>query len=530
MALRSWSCVTFALWAGARMLGAQQDTQAVEASLRTSSPALPPGVAAPVAWLDQVLLAAGENRRELEAALIGFSAERQPFEYAAMQWLVTHLEGHGYARFTWFDRYGDRIDVPLQAFDRPGDFADYWAALQRERGPLQAGIERFESDAMSLTAEELRQHVELAVLAWRERPWTWELDPALFFHGVLPHRVGNEPLDDWRRVLFDTFSGIEESLEDPHDPLQAAAWIRRSTRSWAQATEDALWRPSDQSLREMLSSREGRSEDLAHLEVMALRANALPATLDFVPAWGARVGNHAWSRLLLEGAPAPELRNRVAKVLQRRFVATEKPRVAIPGRRISSWLSDPHLRDVTADYVAAQDLILTLPERQGGRYALAVWQGQSWVPITFGEGLAAGRVLFAAMGPDLVYLPMYCDAVGDHVLGAPVVLAADGWVQPLDGVQFESPGDWGAPAARSPMQPAEINGLACAASTWAPTEKQRLLIWKDAHWQELERQQTVDGRTWWELPLGYLALLQPEEGWDALARPFTLRHSAVSWW
>lgn len=56
-------------------------------------------------------------------------------------------------------------------------------------------------DIRNITADYLIQNIETAFTAWEEAPWKEEVDFETFCRFVLPYRVSDEPLSDWRDTL-----------------------------------------------------------------------------------------------------------------------------------------------------------------------------------------------------------------------------------------------------------------------------------------------------------------------------------------
>ncbi|MAW61894.1 MAG: hypothetical protein CMJ94_13840 [Planctomycetes bacterium] len=485
--------------------------------------------------LDRVLIAARANRLELEAALNHFDPAQRPLEHAAMEWLLIHLDRHGHAQMGWFDEAGRQVEIPLEAFESETQRAAIWAELERERGRLRPGVVRLDGDLLSLREEELVQQVEFAVRAWRERPWTAGLDFETFCEAVLPHRVGDEALDDWRRVLFETFVGLEDRLDHPRDPVEAAAWIRRSVQSWVQLEPAYSYHLTDQSLSEMLSSKRGRVEDLAHLELMALRANAIPAVLDYTPAWAARRGNFAWTRLMIPGQATVAPEGRLAKVYRRTFAAQAEAWASrVPGDEpMPAWLADARMRDVTSTYTETQSIGVALrPHTRRSVLAFAcVFDGQNWTPVAAGQVSDEGSyVRFEDLGVGVAYLPAWYSEEGMTPAGPPFVLQSQGRVRVLDGIGFETPGALLELDRIAPQQPAEGVLPATAAVQVETDHSYVLCAWQDGGWMPLDARAGRDGQLCWEVPPRRLILVQPMGDWEVQARPWTPGLAQLLWW
>ena len=62
-----------------------------------------------------------------------------------------------------------------------------------------------EADLQSLDADFLREHVEGAVQAWKETPWSSSIPESIFRDAILPYANVNERRDAWRQDFRDRF-------------------------------------------------------------------------------------------------------------------------------------------------------------------------------------------------------------------------------------------------------------------------------------------------------------------------------------
>jgi len=143
------------------------------------------------------------------------------------------------------------------------------------------------SDLGSLSAELLIRNVELAVEAWQTAPWGDEIDAYTFHTYVLPHRVSQEPVQDWRGTLRD----LGLSRIDGLTLADAALAVGRLTREWA------TYRASSRRDQGPLTTMErglGRCEEDMILTICALRSVGIPARSCSTPWWTTVDSNHAW--------------------------------------------------------------------------------------------------------------------------------------------------------------------------------------------------------------------------------------------
>ena len=142
------------------------------------------------------------------------------------------------------------------------------------------------------------------------RTMRWDIPEREFRHFVLPLRVNNETLDDFRTVYADTLCARVAGLSLADAALEINHWCH----------EQATYRPSDaRTSGPMATVRRGvgRCGEESVLTVAALRAAGIPARQVYTPRWAHTDDNHAWVEVWVDGKwhfmgacePAPTLDN-----------------------------------------------------------------------------------------------------------------------------------------------------------------------------------------------------------------------------
>ncbi|MBQ4026356.1 MAG: transglutaminase domain-containing protein, partial [Bacteroidales bacterium] len=139
----------------------------------------------------------------------------------------------------------------------------------------------------------------------------WNVPEREFLHFVLPLRVNNETLDDFRTTYADTLCARVKGMSLSQAALEINHWCH----------EQACYEPSDgRTSAPMATVRRGvgRCGEESVLTVAALRAAGIPARQVYTPRWAHTDDNHAWVEVYTEdgkwhfmGAcePAPTLDN-----------------------------------------------------------------------------------------------------------------------------------------------------------------------------------------------------------------------------
>jgi hypothetical protein len=150
------------------------------------------------------------------------------------------------------------------------------------------------SDLADYTVNYFSENAKMALKARDEMHWGTSVPQEIFLHYVLPVRVNNENLDDFRLLMYD-------ELKERVDGLSVAVAVIEINR-WCH--EKVTYQPSDirtsSPLATMLSSR-GRCGEESTFTVAALRTAGIPARQVYTPRWAHSDDNHAWVEVWIDG-------------------------------------------------------------------------------------------------------------------------------------------------------------------------------------------------------------------------------------
>ena len=122
----------------------------------------------------------------------------------------------------------------------------------------------------------------------------WDIPEREFRHFVLPLRVNNEPLDDFRTLYADTLCARVAGMPIGEAALEINHWCH----------ERATYQPSDGRTSSPLQTIQrgvGRCGEESVLAVAALRAAGIPARQVYTPRWAHTDDNHAWVEVYVDG-------------------------------------------------------------------------------------------------------------------------------------------------------------------------------------------------------------------------------------
>ncbi|MBO7581185.1 MAG: RICIN domain-containing protein [Bacteroidaceae bacterium] len=145
---------------------------------------------------EQALQQAGENRVELEKVLAHFKDDPDPLKYRAAKFLIENMPYN----FTYEGKTVEAYDSAyLQMADEPLPERNQF--FKERTDSIRFSDKRFAVDVQIIKADYLIRAIDEACDTWRRTQWQDDYDEELFFNYVLPYRILNEPLSDWRTAV-----------------------------------------------------------------------------------------------------------------------------------------------------------------------------------------------------------------------------------------------------------------------------------------------------------------------------------------
>lgn len=149
-------------------------------------------------------------------------------------------------------------------------------------------------DSVDYSQDYVSQNIKASFTAKKELPWGKHVPEREFKHFVLPVRVNNENLDDFRMAYYEELRDRVKNLTMYDAVLEVNHWCHEkvnykgsdSRTSSPMATIKTSW---------------GRCGEESTLLVAALRTVCIPARQVYVPRWAHCDDNHAWVEAWVDG-------------------------------------------------------------------------------------------------------------------------------------------------------------------------------------------------------------------------------------
>ena len=372
--------------------------------------------------LEYVLNATSKNRAALEHVVahydsIGGDKEKT---YAA-KWLIVNSTKNTTAYGKVLDDFYMRLDSAYAAND--SDFMALrlfyancmkfipWKNVKQKR------------DLEYISAEYLIRNIDQAFEV-RNSPWSRNLSLDEFCEYILPYKINNEEVEDWRSEYKEYFASVFDTINIEADSSEfdvcRALSLRYVGHNYNYPAGVPSYKPSF--LKKTLI---GPCSDYSNLLVFFGRTFGIPVVIDYVPHWANYPHSHSWSAVLVGGKPHAYVigeKNflgdhvkRFSNVMTKTFRKTTSPQKTslkyISGSRdLPPAFQSANMIDVTSEYLSVTDIKikkLFKVDFDPDYLYLCVFDNKNWYAIDWAE-ISLGSATFHNVGMKrALYMPMY---------------------------------------------------------------------------------------------------------------------------
>ena len=150
------------------------------------------------------------------------------------------------------------------------------------------------SDLADYPSDFFLKNLQYSLKARQEMPWGKSIPEEEFLHFVVPLRVNNENMDNFREVMYPEITDRIKGLGMKEAALEINHWCH----------EKVNYRGTDSRTSAPLSTMKktfGRCGEESTFTVTALRTAGIPARQVYTPRWAHSDDNHAWVEVWIDG-------------------------------------------------------------------------------------------------------------------------------------------------------------------------------------------------------------------------------------
>lgn len=363
--------------------------------------------------LELALEFAEDNRRELESVLLHYRNDSEKLK--AAKFLISNMPH-------WYSYEGWQLDSIKPVLSYIAHTANVHEMTERQKNRWKDFT--FHSlhkvyDSKKITAQYLINNIDKAFISWKKRPWNKKLSFDDFCELLLPYRIGDESLTDWRSLYESYYAHLLDSLYHGSDVVEACNIINEELQKQGCKFYSELSLPHMDAIF-LYNNRIGYCRENCDLGLYAMRSCGIPVAAEHFKYAPDYRGSHQWLTL----------RDTTGLFLQFGYdgLTPKRDTLQTDGRkkgkiyrfcyglqneqrdkfsdvdRIPNDLQNFYLKDVTANYFGPDSVKVPIQKRYSSIY-LGVFTPEGWKAVDIGSGKKDSAV-FRNIEPNIIYQPL----------------------------------------------------------------------------------------------------------------------------
>lgn len=255
---------------------------------------------ASISSLEMALSHAGKNRAELEKVLLRYQTDpADSLKYKAACFLIENMPYYTYYKGKQLEQYLTYYTLLQETRGlriSPRAVAD---SISKMYGPLYLDSLQVYKDIETVDSAYLCNNIEWSFKVWQEQPWGKHVLFADFCEYLLPYRIGDETLSNWREAIYRKYNPLLDSLRvsevlDKEDPIVAVRCLLDSIRKGETVFTTAVPANLPHVGPDVAQLKSGSCRELSDFVVYVCRALGIPCSIDFMPIRGDENDSHQW--------------------------------------------------------------------------------------------------------------------------------------------------------------------------------------------------------------------------------------------
>lgn len=237
---------------------------------------------------------AGVNRPQLEKVIEHYKTAGEKQKLKAAYFLIANMPGK-YAEYYSYNEQAYEMFLRGKDANKRDNRIAYENSLAEQIDMLKdlsgGGVPLIVKDIEFISSKYLIENIDLAFKVWKE-PWACHFTFDEFCEYILPYRILNEPVSDWRRYLYGKYSWVKDSLKNVSDTEELVLYLNDLIAKdfW---TLDELDIPFV-SVPLLEKTKAGGCDQRYVLMISLLRAMGVPAMMDCAPQHNNTFKGHKW--------------------------------------------------------------------------------------------------------------------------------------------------------------------------------------------------------------------------------------------
>lgn len=384
--------------------------------------------------LEYALELASENRQELEKVLEHY--QNDPEKLMATRFLIENMP-------RWYGYEGRLLDSirPVLAAGAKNRYIPKEIITKWQGQPFYLSKKVY--DLNVILADYMIENIDQAFEVYKKYPWNKNLPFDDFCELILPYRIGDEPLTDWRRLYRDRYMPLLDSLyPGGTDVVEACRILANELKKESEyySTDFRLPRLGGEFL---LNNRIGYCRESCDITLYVMRACGIPIAIDFFEYSPEYQQGHMWTVVrdttdkylpfwYTQFAPRRDMKDdgrKKGKIYRNCFGLQPEP---IPGvtanKAIPNLFRNRFVKDATANYSGENHLTIPIGQDAGKYVYLGVFSPRGWIPVDIAKSKKQ-HATFQNVEQNIIYQPISKNKENEdlHSTGYPFLWTEQGY-------------------------------------------------------------------------------------------------------
>lgn len=269
-------------------------------------------------------------------------------------------------------------------------------------------------DINCITADLLIENIDYSLKAWREHKWSKFYSFEDFCEYVLPYRIGDEPLEKWRKMYYEKYNSILDSLYQGTDAVEAARILANYLKQegFINRTDFQLPHLGPSFL---FKNRIGYCRENCDIALYVMRAVGIPVATDFYEISPSYDSRHFWTAIIDTNHHAIPFNYTEDEISRTRREERKKGKIYricfskqeknTYKKEVPFFFKNVHIKDVTEEYFPHTKACIYMPMHKQGNYMyLSIFSKKKYIPIDIAENKNS-TYCFQGIEQELIYFP-----------------------------------------------------------------------------------------------------------------------------
>jgi len=289
-------------------------------------------------------------------------------------------------------------------------------------------------DAHIITADYLIKNIDFSFQVWNSCSWSKHYSFEEFCEYILPYRIKDEPLEEWRTMYYNKYKPILDSLYQGSDVIEAARHISNYLKS-EKFHNQKDWELPHLGASYLFQHRVGTCREACDITLYTMRALGIPIAVDEYITSPSYSGKHFWTSIIDTTKQAVPFIYNEKELSRHKFDERDKGKLyrTYFGAQLSKikgiyhdkeapiLFRNPFYKDVSSEYFKNEFQININNDKNYKYVYLSVFRSDGWQVIDASEA-DKGKAIFKNVENNLIYQPVFYQSGNIMEAGFPFLL------------------------------------------------------------------------------------------------------------